>query len=121
MGLGQSPFPVPVPVREALRENAFQKDYLAVHHCRTFGIETTADHVLIGPGSKEWHVQWLPTSAANGWRVSPEQLDALCRTDPGRPRPSVCGSVAKRPNASSSSSVSTASTSRTDYGEGWPP
>ena len=31
MGLGQSPFPVPGPVREALRENAFQKDYLAVH------------------------------------------------------------------------------------------
>jgi len=129
MGLGQSPFPVPGPVCDALRENAFQKDYLevrglpqlreavAAHHSRTFGIETSADHVLIGPGSKElmfilqlvyygdiviptptWvsyapqariigrHIQWLPTNAESGWRVSPEQLDALCRADPGRPR-----------------------------------
>ncbi len=28
--LGQSPFPVPEPVVEALRQNAFQKDYLPV-------------------------------------------------------------------------------------------
>ena len=65
MGLGQSPFPVPGPVVEALRRNAFQKDYLpvqglpelreavAAHHRREFGIATTGDHVLIGPGSKE--------------------------------------------------------------------
>jgi aspartate aminotransferase len=68
MGLGQSPFPVPDPVLKALKENAFQKDYLSVrglpelreavaaHHRRTFGIETSADHVLIGPGSKELSV-----------------------------------------------------------------
>ncbi|MFQ5511416.1 MAG: pyridoxal phosphate-dependent aminotransferase [Candidatus Krumholzibacteriia bacterium] len=65
LGLGQSPFPVPEPVVEALRQNAGQKDYLPVaglhelreivaeHHARTFDIRCTADDVLIGPGSKE--------------------------------------------------------------------
>jgi len=65
LGLGQSPFPVPEPVVEALQKNAYQKDYLPVkglrelqeavaeHHCRTFGIEADPDDVLIGPGSKE--------------------------------------------------------------------
>lgn len=65
MGLGQSPFPVPEPVAEVLRENAHQKDYLPVrglrelqeavseHHRRNFGIEADPDDVLIGPGSKE--------------------------------------------------------------------
>lgn len=129
MGLGQSPFPVPDPLVEALRRNAFRKDYLpvqglrdlrdavAAHHRRQFGIATTGDHVLIGPGSKElmfllqlvfagdllipsptWvsyapqarilgrHVHWLPTSAANQWRLDADQLDAFCRADPGRPR-----------------------------------
>jgi aspartate aminotransferase len=129
MGLGQSPFPVPEPVTEALRQNAHQKAYLAVHglrelreavaehHRREMGISTSAENVLIGPGSKElmfilqlvyygdlviptptWvsyapqahiigrHVKWLPTSAANGWRLTAQQLDGLCRSDPGRPR-----------------------------------
>jgi len=65
LGLGQSPFPVPEPVVEALRENAHQKDYLAVkglralreavaeHHQREFGIDCTWEDVLVGPGSKE--------------------------------------------------------------------
>jgi aspartate aminotransferase len=65
LGLGQSPFPVPDAVVEALRQNATQKDYLPVlglpelreavagHHRRSFNIETTADNVMIGPGSKE--------------------------------------------------------------------
>ena len=65
MGLGQSPFPVPPPVVEALQQSAFQKDYLPVsglaqlrdavarHHWRTFSIETRGGNVLIGPGSKE--------------------------------------------------------------------
>ncbi len=65
LGLGQSPFPVPNTVVEALRKNASQKDYLpveglpelretvAAHHRRTFGIACSADDVLIGPGSKE--------------------------------------------------------------------
>jgi aspartate aminotransferase len=55
LGLGQSPFPVPEPVAQALRDNAHQKDYLPVkglrelqhavaeHHRRTFGIKTDAD------------------------------------------------------------------------------
>ncbi len=65
LGLGQSPFPVPECVVEALRENAHQKDYLPVkglrelreevaeHHRRNFGIDADPDDVLIGPGSKE--------------------------------------------------------------------
>ncbi len=64
-GLGQSPFPVAAPVVEALRENAFQKDYLPVkglfqlretvadYHSRKHGIKRKAENVLIGPGSKE--------------------------------------------------------------------
>lgn len=65
LGLGQSPFPVPEVVVDALREHAFEKDYLpaqgleelreavADHHRRTFGIDCEAEDVLIGPGSKE--------------------------------------------------------------------
>ena len=65
LGLGQSPFPVPRVVVEALRENAHQKDYLpvrglgtlreavAAYHSRKHGIERTGDNVLVGPGSKE--------------------------------------------------------------------
>lgn len=65
LGLGQSPFPVPAPVRRALERNAFEKDYLpvaglpglkeavAAHHRREFGIDACAEDVLIGPGSKE--------------------------------------------------------------------
>lgn len=65
LGLGQSPFPVPGPVVEALRTNAHQKDYLPVkglpelreavadYHRRKHGIDRTAKNVLVGPGSKE--------------------------------------------------------------------
>lgn len=65
LGLGQSPFPVPPPVVEELRANAFQKDYLPVkglpllreavadYHRRRQGVQGTAENVLIGPGSKE--------------------------------------------------------------------
>jgi aspartate aminotransferase len=65
MGLGQSPFPVPASVVEALRANAHQKDYLpvrgldalreavAAYHHRMQGVARTADDVLVGPGSKE--------------------------------------------------------------------
>lgn len=65
LGLGQSPFPVPDPVVEALRANAHQKAYLpaqglpelrravAEFHHRTDGVELSEKHVLIGPGSKE--------------------------------------------------------------------
>lgn len=65
LGLGQSPFPVPDAVVEALRAHAAEKDYLPVrglfalrravaHYTeRTAGIDRTAEDVLIGPGSKE--------------------------------------------------------------------
>jgi aspartate aminotransferase len=65
MGLGQSPFPVPESVVEALRVAAPEKDYLPVRglpalreavaefHCKRDLVDTRADGVLIGPGSKE--------------------------------------------------------------------
>ncbi len=65
LGLGQSPFPVPEQVVEALRDNAHQKDYLAVkglqelrqtlveHHRLNFGIECGIEDIIVGPGSKE--------------------------------------------------------------------
>ncbi len=65
LGLGQSPFPVPEPVVEALRRHAAEKDYLpvrglpalreavAAYHARVDGVERDAEDVLIGPGSKE--------------------------------------------------------------------
>jgi aspartate aminotransferase len=65
LGLGQSPFPVPRPVVEELKVNAFQKDYLPVNglmqlrsavaewHYKRQGLDFRADDILIGPGSKE--------------------------------------------------------------------
>ena len=129
LGLGQSPFPVPDRVVQALQEHAHQKAYLQVKglyslreavacfNMRNQGIETLPENVMIGPGSKElifllqlvyygdlviptpsWvsyspqariigrHVYWVPTDADNYWRLSAEQLDKICRTDPDRPR-----------------------------------
>jgi len=65
LGLGQSPFPVPQVVVEALQANAHQKDYMPVkglhelreavaeHHRRKQQVECAAEDVLVGPGSKE--------------------------------------------------------------------
>jgi aspartate aminotransferase len=65
LGLGQSPFPVPDVVVEALRRHAAEKDYLPVRglhalrksvaefHRRNDGVQREAEDVLIGPGSKE--------------------------------------------------------------------
>ena len=65
LGLGQSPFPVPDILQRALRENAHQKDYLAVQGLpalraaicrylqRTQGLTFDPEDILIGPGSKE--------------------------------------------------------------------
>ncbi len=65
IGFGQSPFPVPDRIVEALRRHAPRKEYLPVrglaelreavaeHHRRLDGIDGSADDVLIGPGSKE--------------------------------------------------------------------
>jgi aspartate aminotransferase len=32
------------------------------------------------------HVNWVPTSEENDWRLSPEKLELICRSDPDRPR-----------------------------------
>jgi len=32
------------------------------------------------------HIRWVSTSPEDGWRITPEGLDALCRGDPRRPR-----------------------------------
>lgn len=65
LGLGQSPFPVPEAVVEALRAHAHEKDYLparglpalrqavADYLRRRQGLDFSGEHVLIGPGSKE--------------------------------------------------------------------
>ncbi|MCU0723939.1 MAG: aminotransferase class I/II-fold pyridoxal phosphate-dependent enzyme, partial [Planctomycetes bacterium] len=65
LGLGQSPFPVPDCVVEALRHNAHQKTYLdvqglrelreavAAFHRKSDGVSVDPDGVLVGPGSKE--------------------------------------------------------------------
>ena len=65
LGLGQSPFPVPGPLVEALRRNAHQRDYLPVrglpslraavtdYHARRFGFTRSTEDVVVGPGSKE--------------------------------------------------------------------
>jgi len=64
-GLGQSPFPVPMPVVETLRLHAHEKDYLPVRglpslceavaafHRRTDGVDALPESILVGPGSKE--------------------------------------------------------------------
>jgi len=65
LGLGQSPFPVPEPVVNALRLYAPQKDYLHVQglpelrkavadfHRKKDGVDILPGNVIIGPGSKE--------------------------------------------------------------------
>ncbi len=65
LGLGQSPFPVPHVVTEALKNNAHQKDYLPVrglralrdavadYHSSRCRIGVSGADVMIGPGSKE--------------------------------------------------------------------
>lgn len=65
MGLGQSPFPVPTEVVDALMLHASEKDYLPVRglpalreavaefHRQKDRLDAQAEYVLIGPGSKE--------------------------------------------------------------------
>lgn len=64
-GLGQSPFPVPTPVVNALKLYAHEKDYLpakglaalreavAGFHRARDNVDANPDYVLVGPGSKE--------------------------------------------------------------------
>ncbi len=63
--MGQSPFPVPTRMVEALRAHAHEKHYLPVEGLpelrraiagyveRRLGIDRTADDILVGPGTKE--------------------------------------------------------------------
>ena len=143
LGLGQSPFPVPEPVVEALaparpREGvpphagpagaARRRSRLPPPHPGPRPSTPTTSS--IGPGSKElmfllqlvyygdiiiptpaWvsyapqaqiigrHVSWLRTSSADGWCVTPKQLDHLCDTDPDRPRILVLNYPATPPAA----------------------
>lgn len=65
LGLGQSPFPVPTPVVNALRLYASEKDYLPVRglpalkeavaefHRKKDGVSASGENVIVGPGSKE--------------------------------------------------------------------
>jgi aspartate aminotransferase len=32
------------------------------------------------------HIRWVPTTAEEGWPLRPTELDAVCRSDPDRPR-----------------------------------
>ncbi len=129
LGLGQSPFPVPGPVVEALCNNAGQKDYLSVngleelrhsislymHHKHQ--LQYQWQNILVGPGSKElmfllqlvyygdlviplpsWvsyapqahiigrPVHWVQTRQENGWLITPDDLERLCKKDPTKPR-----------------------------------
>ncbi|MBN1334839.1 MAG: aminotransferase class I/II-fold pyridoxal phosphate-dependent enzyme [Deltaproteobacteria bacterium] len=129
LGLGQSPFPVPSCVVDALKLHAHEKDYLEVRGLRRLretvaayfhrneGISVDPDLVLIGPGSKElmfllqvafygelvvptpcWvsyapqarivghPIRFVPSSFEHRWRLVPEDLEALCLQDEGRPR-----------------------------------
>jgi aspartate/methionine/tyrosine aminotransferase len=64
-GFGQSPFPVPETIQQALRENTDKKDYLptqglpelreavAAFYQNEFGYTFTPADVCVGPGSKE--------------------------------------------------------------------
>ncbi len=65
LGLGQSPFPVPEPVVDELKNHAHEKSYLPVKglpalraavasfHRRKDDLDTRPEQILIGPGSKE--------------------------------------------------------------------
>jgi aspartate aminotransferase len=65
LGFGQSPFPVPEQIVEALKNSAHQKDYLPVKGLfilreevarffkRKYNLPTGAEDIMIGPGSKE--------------------------------------------------------------------
>ena len=65
LGFGQSPFPVPKKIVQALKNNAHQKDYLPVKGLpqlrsaissffnENYSLASTSENVMIGPGSKE--------------------------------------------------------------------
>ncbi|MFT6399318.1 MAG: aspartate aminotransferase, partial [Bradymonadia bacterium] len=128
-GLGQSPFPVPEPIRAALAANAHRKAYLpvqglpelresvAAYHREWDDFDVTADDILVAPGSKElmfllqlvfdcdlvipspcWvsygpqarivgrPIRRIETTRESRWRLAPEKLDELCRSEGPKPR-----------------------------------
>jgi len=70
-GFGQSPFPVPENIQEALRQNAHRKAYLPTRglpellevisdfYQKEFDYNFSAENVVVGPGSKELIFQTL--------------------------------------------------------------
>lgn len=64
-GFGQSPFPIPNHLVEALKVHAHAKDYvptaglpqlrdaIAAYHSEKYSWEITPDQIIVGPGSKE--------------------------------------------------------------------
>jgi aspartate aminotransferase len=132
MGLGQSPFPVPLPVVETLRDHAHEKDYLDVRglqelrrsvarfHRQKDGVDVKSRNVMIGPGSKElmfllqlvyygeiilptpcWvsyapqariigrNIKTLHTTFDDKWKVTPDQLRRLVRSESDQFRPRI--------------------------------
>ena len=128
-GHGQSPFPVPESVVNALRHHVPRKDpppvegllplreAVARFHRQRDGVRARPEDVLIGPGARElmllmqlvfsgkllvstpcWtsyasqarilgrEVVTLPSTLKERWRLSPERLQALCRSDGDGPR-----------------------------------
>lgn len=81
LGIGQSPFPVPENVVQALRDHASEKRYLPVQglpelresvarfHNESDGLSIEPDRVMIGPGSKE--LLFLLQLAFNGEIIIP--------------------------------------------------
>ena len=69
LGFGQSPFPVPNVVVEALQQHAGEKDYLPVqglaslrtavahYYLHTHQLHYKKENIMIGPGSKELILQ----------------------------------------------------------------
>ena len=101
MGLGQSPFPVPDSVVEALQANAFQKDYLpvkglgalretlAARHTNLFGESCDPDHE---PSLRSYQVRGAQcgrTRCTGSGAVAPRGRNTRPRPEPlvGKARP----------------------------------
>ena len=102
---------IPRPVVEALKENAHQKEYLAVkglaalreavadYHARKHSIRRTAADVLVGPGSKElmFLIQArllrrpLHSHSVMGYRTSPKRASSAGTCTGFGQRPSIIG------------------------------
>jgi aspartate/methionine/tyrosine aminotransferase len=127
LGFGQSPFPVPQVMVEAMQQHAHEKAYLPVkglmalreavanYYQRSQNLNCTAENILIAPGSKmflfavqlafdgalilpapSWvsyapqaqiigkKAHWIPTTEANGWLLTANELDDFCKNHTDR-------------------------------------